>query len=553
MDDHHHHLQQQEEEEELRFVCKWCNKKFSCGKSLGGHIRSHVIANSAESEEKYEPNMKKVSSFNSEKSFKGGGGGDFGGHSGYGLRENPKKSFKAADSNFPLPQEKVCKQCGKGFQSMKALCGHMACHSEKDRGLKDDHSWTSENQKVVMDDDSQSDTESEERKLRSSRSKSKRYKRIIIKSSSFSLANGSSSVSEIDEQEQEEVAMCLMMLSRDSSNWGGVNSVVESSDNNSVVLETKSSSIEMRGGRKEGLNTTAYNQVERTPLTRKLESRKIQQPTSHLDAEIIEQENSDSGYFLGEEMKVESDGSVGGFQRNGALYESKRAKVSVGTGYEETLAEIKKGFSKFKAQKTAEFRKEKYGENGNDDSRYEVRKKIKDSSDNLEMLNESCRKQRHGSLDVELSKSAQKRNKYECLTCKKIFSSYQALGGHRPCHKRNNAYFDSRYEMGENSLEADAALEDSGRKHGESYGNRKASAKDLSSRVDKKIKPKKNKGHECPFCHRIFKNGQALGGHKRSHFIGGAAEEINHRTSIFKADYPELLDLNLPAPLEDEG
>ncbi|KAJ0747746.1 hypothetical protein HanOQP8_Chr05g0193101 [Helianthus annuus] len=38
--------------------------------------------------------------------------------------------------------------------------------------------------------------------------------------------------------------MCLMMLSKDSANCAGVNSVVESSDNNSAVLETKSSSVE---------------------------------------------------------------------------------------------------------------------------------------------------------------------------------------------------------------------------------------------------------------------------------------------------------------------
>lgn len=526
----------QVEEQEVE---EW--RKYPTGKSLGGHVKSHISANSAESEEKFEPNLKKVSSFNGDKSFKG----DLGGHSGYGLRENPKKTFKAADYNYPLPQEKVCKQCGKGFQSMKALCGHMACHSDKDRSLKDDHSWTSENQKVVTDD-SVSDTQSEQRRLRS-RPKNKRYKRIIIKSSSMSLAYGSSSVSEIDEQEQEEVAMCLMMLSRDSSNWGGVNSVVESSDNNSVVLETKSSSIEMRIGRKEGLNAIS-NPGDGTPQTRNVRSRKI----------LIEQENSDSGYFLGEEeVKAESDGSVDGFQRNASIYETNRSKMCVGAaGNEETLAEIRKGFGKLRKDR------DRHGEEDrNADPKYEPRKKIKDSSDNLEMLNESCNKKvrKKGSLDVEPSKTTHKRTKYECLNCKKIFSSYQALGGHRPCHKRSNAYLDSRYETGENSLEGDAALEDSGKKlGGASFNNhRKASAtnKDISSgKVDKKIiKSRKNKGHECPFCHRIFKNGQALGGHKRSHFIGGAAEEIHHHqtSSVFKADYSQLFDLNLPARPED--
>ncbi|XP_027096335.1 uncharacterized protein [Coffea arabica] len=549
------------EDQESRFVCKWCNKKYPCGKSLGGHMRSHIMAISAESEIKDEPNMKKLLSLNGgEKSFDRepkvvelGGGGHAG--SGYGLRENPKKTFKAVDANFPLPQEKVCKQCGKGFQSLKALCGHMACHSDKDRGgLKDDHSWTSENQKLVMD--SHSDTEAEERQLRS-RSKNKRYKRIIIKSSSFSLANGSSSVSEIDEQEQEEVAMCLMMLSRDSGNWGGVNSVVESSDNNSVVLETKSSSIDMRIGRMEGLKFV-HSPEDDTPQTKPRSLKK----SSGLDAELVfEQENSDSGYFLEEVVKLESDASVDGFHRKCGFFKSSKPKASVGARCEETLAEIKRGFSKIKSYK-AELRKEMSRENEHDSGviskmgKYEARNKSKDSSDNLELVNESHRKARHGSSDADQSKNAYKRSKYECLNCKKTFKSYQALGGHRPCHKRSNAYLESRYETGENSLDGDDTPNDiPSTKLRESSSNRNASAKNLYHNAEKKVKSKKTKGLECPFCHRIFKNGQALGGHKRSHFIGGgsAVVERSTQTPTFKTDGPELLDLNLPAPLEDEN
>ncbi|KAF2552371.1 hypothetical protein F2Q68_00035188 [Brassica cretica] len=37
---------------EKRFVCKFCNKRFACGKSLGGHIRTHMSnKNSADSDE----------------------------------------------------------------------------------------------------------------------------------------------------------------------------------------------------------------------------------------------------------------------------------------------------------------------------------------------------------------------------------------------------------------------------------------------------------------------------------------------------------------------
>ncbi|KAL3823970.1 hypothetical protein ACJIZ3_019999 [Penstemon smallii] len=442
-----------DEDQELKFVCKLCNKKYPCGKSLGGHMRSHVVANYAESEENFEANLKKFSFFSG-----GDGGGDFGnGQTSYGLRENPKKTWRAVDSTFPLPQEKICKQCGKGFQSLKALCGHMACHSERDKGLKDDHSWTSENQKMALDSYSDTEEGEEEPRLRtrSSSSKSKKFKKIV-NTSSFSLANyngGSSSISEVDVLDQEEVAICLMMLSKDVGNKGGVNSVVESSDNNSVVLETKSSSIDMRIGTKKVSLDHIYKNIEDV----KLKGRAFDEETA----------NSDSGYFLDECTKAESDVSVEGYRRNFALGEWNKIK---------------------------NFRTE-----DEDFAEFESRKRTDNNSE--------------------------KRSKYECFNCKKTFKSYQALGGHRPCHKRSNALYESRYESGENSPKESTQF--------------------------KKVKPKKNKGHVCPFCDRVFKNGQALGGHKRSHFIGGH-EGTSNQAVIKKPEVPDLLDLNLPAPEEDE-
>ncbi|MCI21052.1 dentin sialophosphoprotein-like [Trifolium medium] len=66
----------------------------------------------------------------------------------YGLRENPKKTIKfvhshnhvvaaAAAATTALEHEmiKFCKECGKGFPSLKALCGHMASHSEKEKKI----------------------------------------------------------------------------------------------------------------------------------------------------------------------------------------------------------------------------------------------------------------------------------------------------------------------------------------------------------------------------------------------------------------------------------
>lgn len=101
--------------------------------------------------------------------------------------------------------------------------------------------------------------------------------------------------------------------------------------------------------------------------------------------------------------------------------------------------------------------------------------------------------------------------KFRCETCKKVFRSYQALGGHRASHKKTkNLPFNEEHVVEE--------------------GNKVV--------VDERV-------FECPFCFKVFESGQALGGHKKVHFsnLGDA------RSSARPVD--NLIDLNLPAP-EDE-
>nr|BAA20137.1 ZPT4-3 [Petunia x hybrida] len=543
-----------EEDQDLKFVCKVCNKKYPCGKSLGGHMRSHVLDNSTEFEEKVEDKLEKLEYWSSDEKnsnrekaslvdagFEEGPHHDgendhqskfeLGGHTSYGLRENPKKTWRAVDSTSLLPQERMCQQCGKVFQSLKALCGHMACHSEKDKG-------------ALIDSNSDSEAEEEELRLRT-RSKTKRYKTIVVKPSSFCLVNSStvnnssSSVSEIDEQEQEEVAKSLMKLSRDSRIWNCVTSVDESSDNNSVVLETKSSSTDMRFGRKDSLKRV-YNQDE-TPPTKNKEDRNLKLSVSDAEAQS---ESSDSAYFLEENAIVESDVSVDGFGING---NSKwiTSKMSNAAWCDESRTHKEKGLNRNK-RNTIDSSKDITEECEDDDywlssyeDKCEPRKRLRDSSYHPELGNESYKKMKLSHKGSEGCKKIHNKKKYECLNCKKIFGSYQALGGHRPCHKKANSYVESINGTGENSLDADHD------------GKPFSAVKEPSYNPEKKIKPKKVKGHECPYCDRVFKSGQALGGHKRSHFIGGSFRNLN-QSSAAKKEADDLLDLNLPAPIDDE-
>lgn len=272
----------------------------------------------------------------------------------YRLRENRRKTWRGEDFETPNliteQNQRICKQCGKGFKSMKALCGHMACHSTKDR--------------FFMGDETVSETDVGGAQKRPKRVASERNRKAKFCSV---FENDSSSVSGID-FEQEEVAMCLIMLSRDSRNWVGVGSNQESTD--SVVLETKSSSIDMKIGRKR-------------------------------DGECV---------YEGVEIKK----FVKGKWKSEVFYSENEESTESGLG------------------------------NGSD-------------------------------------------------------SKIMKFGS--------------------------------------------------------KTKKKKTKAHECPYCNRVFKSGQAMGGHKRTHFLGNSGNRNTPITTVLEAETSEakhVIDLNLPAPEEDE-
>ncbi|KAM1453638.1 hypothetical protein ACFXTH_003199 [Malus domestica] len=80
---------------------------------------------------------------------------------------------------------------------------------------------------------------------------------------------------------------------------------------------------------------------------------------------------------------------------------------------------------------------------------------------------------------------------YKCSVCNKGFSSYQALGGHKASHRKSDS---SAAAMVDHQIAA------------------ASSVTTTSGRT-----------HECSICHKTFRTGQALGGHKRCHYHGGSA------------------------------
>ncbi|KAL0800071.1 hypothetical protein Bca101_055246 [Brassica carinata] len=433
-------LRYMEQCSERRFVCKFCSKRFACGKSLGGHIRTHMNnKNSPVSDE--DEHTKLVIDEN-------------GGQSSYGLRENPKKNKRFVDQREMMAlkhqrhQQQLlsCRECGKGFPSSKALCGHMASHSERE--------------KIVMD--SQSDTEASLSPIRrSSKRVVKHHHHHRADAFVVGYDSASSDDSEI-ETEQEQMALSLMMLSRDDSGFKKghnlvVNSLAESSDNNSVILETKSSSGE---------------QLKTFKVKEFCKKEKPGVGVDHLRSGedngdvLYDSDNSDSGYFRNGPKKLDSDVSVDGFLRNTGFNSSQDKSMNrfrTGSGRFSTKYDLRKSRTGFPT----------YGRKKN---KYEFTESVYDSGDQHSLETESCAE----TIKIHKSKP--------------------------PMVK-------------------------------------KASVGDGTK--------KKSKGHECPICFRVFKSGQALGGHKRSHFIGNH----EHRTLVIQQhqvahDMHTLIDLNLPAPID---
>ncbi|KAJ7518069.1 hypothetical protein O6H91_21G053400 [Diphasiastrum complanatum] len=163
--------------------------------------------------------------------------------------------------------------------------------------------------------------------------------------------------------------------------------------------------------------------------------------------------------------------------------------------------------------------------------------------------------------------------KYECNSCKRIFKSHQALGGHRASHRKVKGCFARTHasdwgpycpeeDLTDDNLphaKRDCKIEE--HRHVIPVEDDNARAK--HSKKSKSGLVKRIKCHECSICHRIFQSGQALGGHKRCHWGGTASSETSNPHSFSqkqqqilrfeqnKNSREELLDLNLPAPEEE--
>ncbi|PIN11728.1 hypothetical protein CDL12_15665 [Handroanthus impetiginosus] len=154
---------------------------------------------------------------------------------------------------------------------------------------------------------------------------------------------------------------------------------------------------------------------------------------------------------------------------------------------------------------------------------------------------------------------------FQCKACRKVFNSHQALGGHRASHKKVKGCFAANLDghNDEEIVDEDSSIQED---------NETFTA--TSDQPDKTTR-KRPKMHECSVCRRVFSSGQALGGHKRCHWLTTSTDnafipnfhdfQYDHQRQqlykkpMFTKPHHDLdqqlqldLNLNLPAPQLDQ-
>lgn len=127
-----------ENSKENKFVCNFCHKSFTCGKSLGGHIRIHknekqkerarIVKLQVPTTERRTTTTTTTTTSSKRDSESEVANGN---NSSYGLRENPKITQRFANSGFSSRQEKFCRTCNKWFESSETWCWHLTDYYEE--------------------------------------------------------------------------------------------------------------------------------------------------------------------------------------------------------------------------------------------------------------------------------------------------------------------------------------------------------------------------------------------------------------------------------------
>ncbi|XP_071739741.1 uncharacterized protein [Rutidosis leptorrhynchoides] len=131
---------------------------------------------------------------------------------------------------------------------------------------------------------------------------------------------------------------------------------------------------------------------------------------------------------------------------------------------------------------------------------------------------------------------------FECKACKKVFNSHQALGGHRASHKKVKGCFAARNDQFDDNIGDDDVITQN-----EYFPSPKPISSYQFNQGPSTAPPpplvgaarRKSKVHKCSICNRIFASGQALGGHKRCHWL---TSNMSDTSTIAKFNFHEHIE-----------
>ncbi|CAA2978397.1 zinc finger ZAT1 [Olea europaea subsp. europaea] len=149
----------------------------------------------------------------------------------------------------------------------------------------------------------------------------------------------------------------------------------------------------------------------------------------------------------------------------------------------------------------------KMDNNCDDQDRYSASSEEQDLANCFVMLsNKSCAMSNRE--EIINAKEVGIKGTFQCKSCKKIFNSYQALGGHRASHKKEKGCFAAKIDNPNNNVIEQDLITD-------------IENDEVSTTLDSRdsYSKKGSKVHECTVCCRVFSSGQALGGHKKCHWL----------------------------------
>ncbi|KAF8407059.1 hypothetical protein HHK36_006184 [Tetracentron sinense] len=367
-----------------------------------------------------------------------------------------KTTTNLVDNNTNNP---TCSLCGKNFPSMKALFGHMRCHPEREyRGI----------QPPLIAKTSSSSTNSINRKV-----DDQIYSSTMTGSSGLNVLpvwcmtakRGRKSISSCDSKDQiPEGVYDLMMLAHAGS------------PDPNLSIKRKSEESEA---------------IDRDCLSKKV---KIEDGCGYLDGnkDLLSKKQirdlPENFYFHGipkTELGLEPVNMDSRWDDTDGLGKDSKHNSEEGSDSKNTDHTIPGNLLTYNSEISTKGKK---------------KIKFKD----LEMVGDI------GFMNYKQTPITSDR--FKCYTCNKSFPSHQALGGHRSSHKK-----------GKNSLPiadieesafADASSEEELRKFGVN-----PTQVDNSSEFDE-ADPREVNVHQCKICNKAFPTGQALGGHKRCHWMG---------------------------------